>query len=334
MNTMEETKMNRASTLMTAIATAVLLLNPAAASAQAYPSRPITVIVPFAAGGPVDVDTRRYAGRIADLLGQSVVTDYKPGAGTSIGARFVAKSKPDGYTLLSDSAAFSVFPAFYKNLDFDPVKDLIPITVMHESMAVMLVPVSSPFKTFAEYLAFAKANPGKINYGTSGVGDISFLAGAWLHSMAGSKVSFVPYKGNGPMVIDLIAGRVDISGVALVNAVPFVRQGKLRALAVRGPQRAKPLPDIPAVKEHAGLEKFSVTNWTGFFGPAGMPAPVLEKLSNTFIAVTKMPVTIKELDDQGNQPVGNTPDQFKSFVTEEIARWKKIVADNDIKGVD
>jgi tripartite-type tricarboxylate transporter receptor subunit TctC len=313
------------------IALALPCVLPAMAHAQAYPSRPITVIVPFAAGGPVDTDTRKYLPRLTELLGQSVVSDYKPGAGTSIGAGFVAKARPDGYTLLSDSSAFAVFPAFYNNLNFDPLKDLIPLTAMHDSMSVMMVPVSSPIKSFAEYLAYTRANPGKLNVGTSGVGDISDLSGRWLHTVAGTRVTFVPYKGNGPMMVDLLAGRVDASSASLVTAVPLIKSGKLRPLAVRGPRRVKALPDIPAINEHPGMEEFSITNWMGFFVTGGTPAPVVDKLSAAMIAITKMPAVIADLDSQGSAPVGNTPAQFRAFVTEEIVRWKKVVADAGIK---
>lgn len=219
------------------------------AAAQPYPSKPITVIVPFAAGGPVDTDTRRYAAKLSEVLGQQVLIDYKPGAGTSIGAGYVAKAKPDGYTLLSDSSAFAVFPAFFKDVGFDPVKDLIPISMMNALVSVVMVPANSPIRTFAEYLAHAKANPGKLNYGTSGVGDISHLGAMWMHSMAGVNVTYVPYKGNGPMIVELLAGRLDAASASIVQVLQHIRAGRLRALAIRGPNRVKPLPDVPAVNE-------------------------------------------------------------------------------------
>jgi tripartite-type tricarboxylate transporter receptor subunit TctC len=303
---------------------------PATGIAQAYPSRPVTVIVPFAAGGPVDTDTRKYAARLSEMLGQPVVVDYKPGAGTSIGAGYVAKAKPDGYTLLSDSSAFAVFPAFYKDLKFDPLKDLVPITMMSELVSVLMVPASSPIKSFSEYLAYTRANPGKLSYGTSGVGDISHLSAAWMHSIAKTKVTFVPYKGNGPMMVDLLGGRVDAGSASLVQALPHIRAGKLRALAVRGAGRVKPLPDVPAVNEHPGMKEFASVNWLGFFAPAGTPAPVLDKLASSLIAISKLPEVVAELESQASTPVGSSPAEFKALVTEEIARWKKVVAETGI----
>ena len=307
------------------------LLVPETGVAQAYPSKPITVVVPFAAGGPVDTDTRRYTARLSALLGQPIVIDYRPGAGTSIGAHHVAKSAPDGYTLLSDSSAFSVFPAFFKDLKFDPLKDLEPVTMMNFIVSALLVPASSQFKSLAEYLAYAKTNPGRVNYGTSGVGDISHLSAIWMHHIAGVQVTFVPFKGNAPMLVELVAGRVDVGAASLVNALPQIRAGKLRALAVRGSRRAKPLPDVPAVREHPGMEEFASDNWLGFFAPAGTPVSVLEKLSSALVAIARMPDVVAELEAQASTPVGSSPAEFKAFVAQEIARWKKVVADAGIQ---
>ncbi len=317
--------------LLIALSTIGPLFLWAAASAQTYPSKPITVVVPFAAGGPVDTDTRRYTARLSALLGQPIVIDYRPGAGTSIGAQHVAKTAPDGYTLLSDSSAFAVFPAFYKNLKFDPVQDLQPITMMNFIVSALLVPASSPFKSLSDYLAYTKANPGKVNYGTSGVGDVSHLSATWMHFIAGTEVTFVPYKGNAPMMVELVAGRVDVGSASLVNALPQIRAGKLRALAVRGSRRAKPLPDVPTVREHPGMEEFASDNWLGFFAPGGTPAPVIDKLSDALVTITKMPEVVAEMEAQASTPVGNTPAEFKAFVAKEIARWKKVVADAGIQ---
>jgi len=318
-----------------AIMTSASLLYCSHTSAQAgnapYPSRPITVIVPFAAGGPVDTDTRKYVARLTDMIGQQVIVDYKPGAGTSIGAAYVAKSKPDGYTLLSDSSAFATFPALYKDLGFDPLKDLAPITQMSSLISVLMVHPSSPIKTFVEYLAYAKANPGKINYGTSGTGDISHLSAMWMHSLAGSTVTFVPFKGNGPMMLELIAGRVDIASASLVQALPIIRSGKLRPIAVKGRHRVKPLADIPAVNEHGSeMRDYADENWLGFFAPGATPPPIIDKLADALIKITKLPAVVAELESQASTPVGSTPAQFKAFVAEDIANWKKVVATSGV----
>lgn len=300
------------------------------AGSQPYPSRPITIIVPFAAGGPVDTDTRRYAARLSEQLGQQVLVDYRPGAGTSIGAGYVAKAKPDGYTLLSDSSAFAVFPAFYKELNFDPLKDLVPVTWMHSLVSALMVPAVSPLKSFTEYLAYAKANPGKLNYGTSGVGDISHLGAVWLHAMANVNVTFVPFKGNGPMTIELVAGRLDAGSASLVQALPHIRSGKLRPIAVRGARRVKVLPDVPTVNEHPGMKEYVSDNWLGIFAPAGTPASIIDKLSVALVAITRQPEVIAELEAGASTPVGSTPGEFRSMVSEEISRWKRLVAEYGI----
>lgn len=312
-----------------AIASAMLFAGQA--GAQPYPSRPITVIVPFAAGGPVDMDTRRYCAKLAEIIGQQVLIDYKPGAGTSIGAGYVAKAKPDGYTLLSSSSAFAVFPAFYPDPGFDPLKDLIPLRMMNALVSAMVVPASSTLKSFSEYLAYAKANPGKLNWGTSGVGDVSHLGAVWLNMAAGVKVTYVPFKGSGPMLIEVLAGRIDIASSSIVQVLPHIRAGKLRPLAVRSAYRIKPLPDVPAVNEHPGLKDYSSVNWLGFFAPAGTPPAVVDRLAGALAQVARAPDIVAELESQASTPIGNTPTEFRAMVIEEVARWKKLVAEAGIK---
>jgi tripartite-type tricarboxylate transporter receptor subunit TctC len=312
-----------------AIASAMLFAGQA--GAQPYPSRPITVIVPFAAGGPVDMDTRRDCAKLAEIIGQQVLIDYKPGAGTSIGAGYVAKAKPDGYTLLSSSSAFAVFPAFYPDPGFDPLKDLIPLSMMNALVSAMVVPASSTLKSFSEYLAYAKANPGKLNWGTSGVGDVSHLGAVWLNMAAGVKVTYVPFKGSGPMLIEVLAGRIDIASSSIVQVLPHIRAGKLRPLAVRSAYRIKPLPDVPAVNEHPGLKDYSSVNWLGFFAPAGTPPAVVDRLAGALAQVARAPDIVAELESQASTPIGNTPTEFRAMVIEEVARWKKLVAEAGIK---
>lgn len=297
--------------------------------AGGYPNKPVTVIVPFAAGGPVDMETRLYTPRLAELLGQQFVADYKPGAGTSIGAGFVARSKPDGYTLLSDSAALAVFPAFYKDLSFDILKDLAPITMMSVKTSVLMVPAASPIKSFAEYLATVRANPGKLNYGTSGAGDISHLSGLWMHALANANVTFVPFKGNGPMVLELIAGRIDIASASPIAALPLIRSGKLRPVAVKGPKRIRMLPDIPTIAE-SGLPEYEDQNWQGFLAPGGTPQAIIDRLSDAMVKVARNPAIVSELESQASVAIGNTPAQFRAFIATDSARWKKIVESSGV----
>lgn len=302
----------------------------AQASGGAYPTKPVTVIVPFAAGGPVDLETRMYTARLAELLGQQMIVDYRPGGGTSIGAGYVAKSKPDGHTLLSVSSALAVFPAFYKDLAFDILTDLAPITLMSTKTSVLMVPASSAFKTFAQYLAYTRANPGKANYGTSDVGGISHLSGMWLHALARTEVTFVPYKGNGPLMLDLMAGRVDIASASPSVALPLIESGKLRPLAIKGGSRIKQLPGVPTVAEH-GMPEYADENWQGFLAPARTPDATVTKLADAMIAVSKQPAIVSALESQASKPVGSGPAAFKAFIAADMVRWKKLVETSGIQ---
>lgn len=289
-----------------------------------YPAKPITVIVPFAAGGPVDLETRMYTSKLSELLGQQIIVDYRPGGGTSVGAAYVARSKPDGYTLLSSSSALAVFPAFYKDAPVDVTTDLTPLAHMSNKTSVLMVRAASPFKTFADYLAYAKANPGKLNYGTSDTGGISHLSGMWLHVLSRSEVTFVPYKGNGPLMLDLMAGRVDIASASPIVALPLIESGKLRPMAIKGGSRIKQLPGVPTVAEH-GMPEYIDENWQGFLAPAGTPEAIVSRLSEAMIAVARQPAIVRDLESQASKAVGGGPAAFKAFIAADIVRWKKLV---------
>lgn len=299
------------------------------AQAQTYPIRPVTVVVAFASGGPVDLETRMYASKAAELLGQPMVIEYKVGGGTTLGSGYVAKARPDGYTLLSASASLTVFPAFYKDLNFDIVKDLAPITQMSQRSSLLVASPNAPFRTFAEYIAYARANPGKVNYGTSGVGDITHLLGEWLHSLSSTRVTFVPFKGTGPLMVDLMASRLDVTSATLLASLPLVKTGKLKALAALGNERSRHMPDVPTVSEH-GLRDFQYANWLGFFAPGGTPGAVVSKLNEVLVTVLKQPTIVAELDAQGSLAVGSTPEQFHQYVAAETLRWKAVV---DVAGI-
>lgn len=308
---------------------------PASVQAQAqvqgtYPNKPVTVIVAFASGGPIDLETRLYTPKAGEFLGQPLVIEYKLGQGTAVGSGYVAKAKPDGYTILSNSAAITVFPAFYKNLDFDVVKDFAPVTQMSKRSSVLQSSPSFPARTFADYITYARNNPGKINYGTAGVGDISHLVGEWLHSLTNTKVTFVPFKGTGPILVELMAGRVDVTSGTLIAALPLVRSGKVRPLAMLGDKRSKHMPDVPTVAEH-NLPEFDYANWLGIFAPAGTPAPIVNRLNDAFVKVSKLPAIVAELDAQGSDALGSSPEAFRKYVASETARWGKVVQGAGIK---
>ena len=299
--------------------------------AQTFPSRPITVIVPFAAGGPVDLETRLYTPHAGELLGQPLIIEYKVGAGTATGSGYVAKAKPDGYTLLSNAAALTTFPAFYNDLGFDILKDLVPVTQMSKRSSVLVTFPAAPFRNYADYLAYSRANPGKVNYATAGVGDISHLVGEWMHALSNTRVTFVPFKGTGPIMTELMAGRVDVTSGTLIATLPLVKAGKIRPLAVLGSERSKHMPDIPTVAEHNGLQEFDYANWLGIFAPGGTPGAAVQKINDALARVAKMPAIIAGLDSQGSIAIGNSPAQFKQYVASETVRWKKIVDGSGIK---
>ncbi len=301
-----------------------------AQAADGYPARPVMVVAGIAAGGPIDLEARLYTPRIGAMLGQSFVLDFKPGASGTIGAALVARAKPDGYTLMVVSAGFTVFPSFYKDLSFDVVKDFAPVSLMSERTSVLQVPESFPVKSFPEYIAHARANPGKINYGTTGAGSITHLAGAWMHGATGTRVTFIPYKGTGPLLLELVAGRVDVASGTLVAALPIIRQGKVRPIAILNDKRSRLMPEVPTVAEQ-GVPGYNYSNWIGFIASAGTPPAIVNKLSEAFARVARVPEVVAALEAEGSTAVGSTPAQFRQLIATETARWQKVVDDNGIR---
>ena len=299
-------------------------------AADNYPNKPVTVVAAIAAGGPIDLEARPYLAKISAMMGQSFVFDFRPGAAGTIGAGYVAKARPDGYTLLVISAGFTVFPAFYKDLPFDVVRDFAHVSLMSERTSVLQVPVSFPAKTFPEYIAYARANPGKINYGTTGVGSITHLAGAWMHGATNTKVTFIPYKGTGPLLQELMAARVDVASGTLVSALPLMKTGKVRPIAILNDKRSTLLPGVPTVAEQ-GVPGYNYSNWLGFVAPGGTPVAIVNKLSEGFARVARMPEIVSALEAEGSIAVGSTPAQFRQLIVTETARWQKVVQETGIK---
>ena len=299
-------------------------------STGTFPTRPVTLILPLAAGGPVDTEIRIYLPRISEILGQTVLVDYKLGAAGIIAGSHVAKSAPDGYTLLVVNGAFATFPALYKDLPFDVLKDFAPVSLASKRGQLLLVSPNFPAKSYAEYIAYAKANPGKINLGTTGAGSGTHLAGAWLHSATGTKATFVHYKGTGPLLPDLMASRLDVTVAAVPPALPLLKTNKLRALAMMGDKRSSFLPDLPTVAE-MGVSGYDYSGYTGFFAPGATPAAVVNRLSEAFIRMVKSPEITARLEGDGNVVVGSTPAQFRQMLQTEMATWRKVVSENGIK---
>ena len=299
-------------------------------STATFPSRPVTMIVSTSPGGPNDAEARLYATKMTELMGQSFILDFKPGAGSTIGAAYVAKSPPDGYTLLTAGASFTVFPALYPDLTFDTIKDLTAVSLMSLRSSVLLASKSFAPQGIREYLAYAKANPGKINFATSGAGGANHLAGAWLHSMTDTKVTFVHYKGTGPLMVDLLAGRVDVAPTSLITSVPLVKSGKVRALAMMNDQQSALLPGVTSVAQQ-GVTGYNPATWFGILAPGATPAAIVNKLAEGFVKVANSPDVAGALEADGGTMVGSTPAEFRKVIVNDTARWRTVIREAGIR---
>jgi tripartite-type tricarboxylate transporter receptor subunit TctC len=293
------------------------------AVAQEWPAKPVTLVVPFAAGGTTDLVARPLAQSLAARLGQSVVVDNRAGAGGTIGAGIAAKSAPDGYTLFLATVAQTIAPGMYKNLPYDFVRDFDPITVVAEVPCALLVYPAMPAKTSAELIAYAKTNPGKVNFGSAGPGSVEHLAGELYRSMAGIDIVHVPYKGGAPMMTDLIAGHIDMAIETSGSALPHIKAGSVRALAVSTHAPSPFFPGVPTL-DAAGLPGYDVTAWYGLLAPKGTPAAIEAKLYQTVTEILRSPDMIAHLADLGAVVGGEPPEKFAAFIAAETAKWTKV----------
>ena len=311
-------------------AAAVTLLSGSAFAQGAFPSKPITVIIGLTAGSPSDVETRLYTPKLSGFLGQPILIDYKPGAGTTIAGAYVAKSAPDGYTMMFITSGFTAVPALYKDLTFEPTRDFAPVSMMSEKPLVLMVTQSFPAKNFMEYIAYARANPGKINYGHVGVGSTAHLAGSWMHSATNTTITQVPYKGMPPLLSDMLAGRMDATVALISNSGPLVKAGKMRLIATLGDKRSRLLPDVPTIAEQ-GIPEYNYTTWSGFLAPAGTPAATVNKISEGFAKVARERDVAATLEGDGAVAVGSTPGEFRQVFVSSAERLRKLIQDNGIK---
>jgi tripartite-type tricarboxylate transporter receptor subunit TctC len=306
---------------------ALALIATAQAFAQAYPSKPVRLVVPFPPGGAVDFYARVVASPLSELLGQPVVIDNKAGASGMIGADLVAKAAPDGYTLLlGNIASLAINVGIYPKMAYDPVMDFTPIIRTVDVNYVLVVHPAVPAATLAEVIAYAKANPGKLAYGSAGSGSLPHLSAELLKAHTGTDLVHVPYKGGGPMVTDLLGGSIQVVIGDQANLMPHVKTGKLRPLAVGSPRRSANYPDIPTFAD-AGLVGFEVIAWQGLVGPAGMQPDVIRRLNEAFAKVMALPDVRDRLVAGGLDPVGGTPEAFGRFIRTEIVKWSKIAKD-------
>jgi tripartite-type tricarboxylate transporter receptor subunit TctC len=304
-----------------------------AAGAQQFPAKTVRVINPAAPGGNSDIFYRLLSPKMSEILGQPLVIDYRPGAGGILGADIIAKSPPDGYTTGITAGSFMINPSLMRKLPYDTVRDFQPLGLIVDVPTGIVVHPSLPVKTLKQLIALAKAQPGQLNYSSSGPGAVGHLSGELLNSLAGIKLVHIPYKGVGPATVDLIAGHVQLSFASTPVVIGHVRQGRLRLLAQAGEKRATSLPDIPTAVE-AGLPGFVVSSGFNFVGPAGMPRPVAEKLNDALAKALRDPANRKMLLDQGAEPVGSTIEEHAAVIRKEIEQWRKVVKAAGIQPMD
>jgi tripartite-type tricarboxylate transporter receptor subunit TctC len=315
--------------LLSIVATAACALLPGAVgAAQTYPERPIRWIVPFAPGGPIDVLSRVIGARLNDAWGQPVIVDNRSGAGGNIGADLLAKAPADGYTVgIGALSTHAVNPALYPKLPYDPVRDFRPITNFVDVPNVLVVNNAVPARTLKEFVVYARANPGKLSFGSGSIGSAGHLAGELFNTMAGVRMVHIPYKGSAPAVVDLLAGQIQLMFDNLASALPHVKAGRLRAIAVTTAKRSSFVPELPTIME-SGLPGFDVGTWFGLMAPAGTPAPVVMQLHREVVRILGLPDVRERLAAMGAEPVANTPDAFAAFIVAERAKYAKVVRDS------
>ena len=324
--------MNTRRKLLASLGAAVLLLaQPLAALAQQdYPNKPIRLILPFPPGGVTDMLARSLAERMQASMGQPVIVENKAGAGTVLASDFVAKAAPDGYTLLLAASSLGSAPAVMRKVSYDPVKSFTPVTLVAQVSHWLLVNPSLPVKNVAELIAYAKANPGKLSYGSTGNGTSTHLEAELFKDLAGVFMVHIPYRGSGPALTDLMAGQTQLMFDAVGSSAGMVKEGKLRAMAVTTAKRSPAVPDVPSIAE-SGLPGFDVMPWLGVVAPAGTPQPVVQKLHAEILRAMDTPEMREQFRMRGLPLVLNTPAEFGRFIVQETAKWLKVVQTAGIK---
>jgi tripartite-type tricarboxylate transporter receptor subunit TctC len=316
------------------VATGVALLSAFVVSgeapAQDYPTRPVRIIVPLAAGGGMDTVTRGLAQKFGDAFGQTFVVDNRPGAGSQVALEILSAAPPDGNTLMMISATTVVHPILYQSR-FDIVRDFAPVSQATSQGYVLVVHPKVPAKTVGEFVQYLKANPGKLNYGSSGIGSLIHMSGELFQIATGTRMTHVPFKGMGAAYTDMVAGRVESGFPTIISSIPHITAGRLRALAVTSPQRVKALPDTPTVAE-AGVKGVVVVNWYGLIAPNKTPATIVQRIAAETAKAMRSPDVEKRLAAEGSEPVGGTPQQFAAHLKAEHAQWTRVIKTAGIKG--
>jgi len=295
-----------------------------------YPARPVRFIVPSAAGGGTDIIVRAISLKLAESLGQPFVVENRPGAGQMIGIELAAKSPADGYTILMAASTLAINPIMYKHVSYDPLRDFAPITQAATLANVIVVHPSLPVKSIAELIAYAKQRPGQLNFASAGIGTSPQMSIELLKSMAGIDMVHIPYKGTAPGVVDLLAGQVLVMAPNLLTALPHIKAGKLRALAVTSVRRSEGLPDVPTVAE-SGLAGYDSTQWYGVLAPAGTPKEIVARLHDAIVHALRDPEVGKRLAADGAEAVGSGPEEFAAFIKSETEKWARVATAAGIK---
>jgi tripartite-type tricarboxylate transporter receptor subunit TctC len=296
------------------------------ASAQTWPAKPVSLIVPFPAGGTTDVLARALSDRLAQSLGQAVIVENKPGAGATLGADLVAKSRPDGHTLLIGAVHHTIAPSVYRKLPYDFQKDLAPVTEIALVPNVLVVNATTPVRSVAELVAMLKAQPGAHNFGSNGNGTAQHLIGTQFENMTGTQFSHIPYKGSGPLATDLLGGQILMSFDTVTPVLPHIKAGKLRALAVTTARRSSALPEVPTLDE-AGLKGFAIGTWFGVLAPAATPKEIVARLNTELVRIIQSPDFRKRMAEIGAEPIGNTPEQMAAQIRSETDKFARLVKD-------
>jgi len=323
--------LNRSRFLRLAGALAVGLAFSTGAAAQAWPTKPVRIIIPFAAGGVTDVVIRTIAPKLGEALGQPIVIENKGGAGGTIGTSQGAKAAPDGYTFIAPAASHTTTPSLYSKLDFDPVKDFAAVTQIVTVPYLLVVPSSSPINTLAEFIATAKAKPGTLTFGSAGNGSSNHLAGELLAGSIGAPLVHVPYKGSAPALTDLLGGQLSFTFDTINTSTQYVKTGRLRVLGVGTTKRSKILPDVAPIADT--VPGFEAVTWIGLLAPAGTPKEIVARMQREIEKIVNLPEIQERLSASGAEPVASTPEQFGAYIASEVAKWDRVVKQAKIPAV-
>ena len=313
-----------------ALSCTALTLGAAAATAaetaaQNYPTRPIRWIVPFPPGGSTDIYSRVLGPRLSDAVGQQIVIDNRPGAGGALGAELASKAAPDGYTIwMGQTNNLAIGPALRAKNNYDPIRDFSPITLLMKAPQVYVVPAGSPITSIKDLIAAAKKEPGKLTYGSAGVGSSGHVGGALFNMAAGVDITHVPYKGASPAMLDLLAGRITTLNTSLASAALMTKQGKIKPIGTTGAKRARMLPDVPTIAEQ-GVQGYENTSWHGMLAPAKVPPQIIARLNAEFLKILAMPQVQEKLLSEGGEITPSTPAEFAAFLKSEVVKWDKVI---------